>query len=236
MPSPSELNWTIMDKSKFDHNKQAIYIWYPHSHFAIAPFALVAGDMGNSIWKRPIAQCSAPPFFDIPAIRQIALSFGLVRSDYDNLKGTLKQGTSLLIIPGGAREVPLAEHGKMKLVDGRKGFLKLAQDFGLPIIPIFAFGENEFFKRPTKENSDFLQSILKAAGGGFQLPTFSSISSWYNRTIDPLTIVIGQPFRIDASNLDASANSWKEHINKIYKKYRTENYAPEIEWISKSSS
>ncbi len=236
MPSTTDIGWTIMDKSKFNHNKQAIYVWYPHSHFAIAPFALVAGNMADNIWKRPIAQCSAPPFFDIPAIRQIALAFGLVRSDYDNLKGTLKQGTSLLIIPGGAREVPLAEHGKIKLVDGRKGFLRLAQEFGLPLIPIFAFGENEFFERPEKENSNFAQTIMKTVGGGLQPPSTSSMLNWLNRPIDPVQVIIGQPFKVDSSDLESSTDAWKTHVNKIYKKYHPSNYADEIEWISKSSS
>lgn len=234
VPDPG---WTIKDNSKFDHNQQAIYIWYPHSHFAIAPFAFVAGDMGHSIWKRPIAQCSAPPFFDIPAIRQVSLGFGLVRSDYDNLKGTLKQGTSLLIIPGGAREVPLAEPGHMKLVDGRQGFLRLAQEMGLPLIPIFAFGENEFFERPKKENSDYLQKLMKACGGGFQPPALSSIQKWFTQDdIPPLNVVIGRPFKIDSSNLlNVAADKWKQHANTIYKKYRPDNYHHEIEWVSKTS-
>ena len=237
MPELKDINWTINDISKFDHNQQAIYIWYPHSHFAIAPFAIVAGDMGHSIWKRPIAQCSASPFFDIPAIRQVSLGFGLVRSDYDNLKGTLKQGTSLLIIPGGAREVTLAQSGQMKLVDGRSGFIRLAQEMGLPLIPIFAFGENEFFQRPQKENSGIVQSIFKSSGGGFQPPTMSSIRDWFTQeNIPPLNVVIGHPFKLDASNtIDTIANKWKDHVNAIYKKYRPDNYGNEIEWTSKTS-
>ncbi len=235
MPDINDINWKITDKSRFDHNQQAIYIWYPHSHFAITPFALVAGDMGHSIWKRPIAQCSAPPFFDIPAIRQLSLSFGLVRSDYDNLKGTLKQGTSLLIIPGGAREVPLAEHGKMKLVDGRQGFLKLAQEMGVPLIPIFAFGENEFFDRPSKENNDLFQTIMKSAGGGFQPPSMSSILNWYKKDSHPINVVIGPAFKTDANDIKSSATKWKKHIDAVYKKYRPDNYGSVIEWIPKSS-
>jgi hypothetical protein len=235
MPDLSDINWEITDKSRFDHNQQAIYIWYPHSHFAITPFALVAGDMGHSIWKRPIAQCSAPPFFDIPAIRQISLGFGLVRSDYDNLKGTLKQGTSLLIIPGGAREVPLAEHGKMKLVDGRQGFLKLAQEMGIPLIPIFVFGENEFFNRPTDENNDLFQKIMKSAGGGFQPPSISSIIDWYKQDSHPIKVVIGSAFKTDANDIKSSTEKWKKHVDTVYKKYRPDNYGPVIEWIPKSS-
>ncbi len=236
LPDLKDIDWTITDNSKFDHNQQAIYIWYPHSHFALSAFAIVAGDMGHKIWKRPIAQCSAPPFFDLPAIRHIALAFGLVRSDYDNLKGTLKQGTSLLIIPGGAREVQLAERGHMKLIDGRQGFLRLAQEFGIPIIPVFAFGENEFFQRPVKEHSNIIQKLIKSTGGGMQFPAYSSIKDWFNRESIPLNVFIGPAFRTDGSSLDASANLWKKHVNKFYKKCsKSQNYQSEIEWISKSS-
>lgn len=236
IPDPKSINWNLKDKSKFDHHQQAIYIWYPHSHFAMGPFGFVAGDMGNSVWKRPVALCSAPPFFDIPAIRQISLGFGSVRSDYDNMKGTLKQGTSLLIIPGGAREVTLAEPGKMKLLDDRKGFLRLAEEFGLPLIPIFCFGENEFFKRPESENVNIAHTVLKTFGGGFQPPTWSSIKEWFRRPEQPLNVFVGTPFKIDGlANSSTISDKWKKHVNQLYKKYRPANYANEIEWVPKSS-
>ncbi len=225
MPSSlKDLKWKIKDRSGFDHSRQAIYIWYPHSHFAITPFALIAGGLGDSVWKRSTMLCVAPPFFDLPAIRHISLGFGLVRSDYDSMKGSLKQGTSIVILPGGAKEVSLASGNKIRLVDGRKGFLRLAKELNLPLIPIIANGENAFFERDSIESSGSLHKIMKTMGGGLQAPSWSSMRAWFNRPVDPVTMKIGRPFIIEPDwSIEVSMKKWKNHIN---------NCDSSIEWIS----
>ncbi len=225
MPSSlKELGWKIKDRSGFDHSRQAIYIWYPHSHFAITPFALIAGGLGDSTWKRSTMLCVAPPFFDLPAIRHISLGFGLVRSDYDSMKGSLKQGTSIVILPGGAKEVGLASGNKIRLVDGRKGFLRLAKELNLPLIPIIAHGENAFFERDSVESSGSLHKVMKSMGGGLQAPSWSSMKAWFNRPVDPVTMKIGRPFIIEPDwSIEVSMKKWKNHVNA---------FDSSIEWVS----
>ena len=224
MPSSTkELDWKIKDRSGFDHNRQAIYIWYPHSHFAITPFALIAGGMGDSTWKRSTMLCVAPPFFDLPAIRHIALGFGLVRSDYESMKGSLKQGTSIVILPGGAKEVSLAAGNRIRLVDGRKGFLRLAKELNLPIIPVIAYGENSFFERDSIESSGPIHTLMKAMGGGLQAPSWASMKSWFNRPVDPVTVKMWKPFIIEQDwSIEVSMKKWKNHINECDSK---------VEWV-----
>lgn len=233
MPSsPKNLGWKLKDRSGFDHSRQAIYIWYPHSHFAITPFALIAGGMGDSVWKRSTMLCVAPPFFDLPAIRHIALGFGLVRSDYDSMKGSLKQGTSITILPGGAKEVALASKNRIRLIDGRKGFLRLAKEMNLPIIPIIAYGENAFFERDSVESSGPLHTLMRSMNGGLQAPSWSSMKAWFNRPVDPVTISIGKPFMVEPdASIDASMKKWKEHVNKFYIETKHPKYDANIEWV-----
>ena len=225
MPSTiKDLGWKIKDRSGFDHSRQAIYIWYPHSHFAITPFALIAGGMGDSVWKRSTMLCVAPPFFDLPAIRHISLGFGLVRSDYDSMKGSLKQGTSIVILPGGAKEVSLATGSQIRLVDGRKGFLRLAKELNLPIIPVIAYGENAFFERDSVESTGSLHTLMKAMGGGLQAPSWASMKAWFNRPVDPVTVKIWKPFIMEPDwSIETSMKKWKKHIYECDSK---------IEWVS----
>ncbi len=238
IPSMKDLEWTIKDNSGFDHNRQAIYIWYPHSHFATVPFALLSGKMAPNTFKRPTSICVAPPLLDIPAVRQISLSFGTVRSDYDNMKMSLKQGTSMLILPGGAREVQLARVNEMNLVDGRKGFLRLAQDTGLPLVPIFCFGENEFFGNVEKESNSLVHKLFKSMKGGFQLPSMSAFKNWIvNTPNSPVNIFIGKPLMVGGERtLDELQKQWKKHINRFYKSVRPKEYSALINWKSISST
>lgn len=231
-PSLQSLDWTIKDHSHFDHSRQAIYVWLPHSHFALVPFATIAGGLGSKVWQRPTLLCTAPPFFDIPAVRQISMSFGLVRSDYDNMKGALKQGTSLVVIPGGVREVTHSAAKTMKLVKGRKGFIRLALDAGVPIIPVFSFGEHEFFQRPDEESSTWYHTLLKAMGGGMQMPSWDSVKTWFSRPIDPVQIHIGRPFNYDpGSKAEDLVAGWQHHVEQFYRRVRPADYAPRIEWV-----
>lgn len=232
-PSLETLGWKIKDYSGFDHNRQAIYVWLPHSHFGIVPFTVIAGGLGEHIWRRPTLLCTAPPFFDLPAIRQVSMSFGLVRSDYDNMKGALKQGTSLVVLPGGVREVVHSKANTMTLIKGRKGFIKLALDTGLPIIPVMAFGENEFFERPEKEADGWLHAAARTLGGGIQPPNMESIKSWFKRPIDPVTIHIGRPFECDPglTATDKQIQSWEHHVDLLYKRIRPSSYTSKINWV-----
>jgi hypothetical protein len=231
-PSLESLNWTIKDHSHFDHNRQAIYVWLPHSHFALVPFATIAGGLGSKVWQRPTLLCTAPPFFDIPALRQISMGFGLVRSDYDSMKGSLKQGTSLVVIPGGVREVTHSAAKTIKLVKGRKGFIRLALDAGVPIIPIFSFGENEWFERPADESSAWYHKVLKAMGGGMQFPSWDSVKAWFQKPLEAAHIHIGRPFNYDpGSKAEDLVGLWERHVGQFYKKVRPADYARQIEWV-----
>ncbi len=234
VPSMKELQWTIKDKSGFDHSRQAIYIWYPHSHFATVPFALLAGNMAPDIFKRPTSICAAPPLLDIPAIRQLSLNIGAVRSDYNNMSSCLKQGTSILILPGGAREVLLTRLNEVNLIDGRKGFLKLAQDTGLPLVPIFCFGENEFFGNAQEESKLLIHRVLKKMGGGFQVPSWKSFKEWINKSShNPVNIHIGKPLVAGGDkSVEDLQKQWKTHINRFYKSVRPKSYSARINWIS----
>jgi len=233
VPSADTIGYNINDTSGFNHNRQAIYIWYPHSHFGMIPFNLIVQGMGSSIWKRPTTICAAPPFFGIPALHEISLSFGLVKNDYTSMKESLKGGPSMVIIPGGTKEVHLAKSGSMLLVDGRKGFLRLAQEFGLPIIPVFAFGENEFFEGRSAESSNIMHKLLKRAGGSFQCPSMKSILNWLQMEgACDAKIHLGSPFNCPAeASISELQGAWKSHVTTFYDGCRPAHYEA-IEWIT----
>jgi 1-acyl-sn-glycerol-3-phosphate acyltransferase len=70
--------------------------------------------------------------------------FGTVRASHDNAKAAFEKGAAVLVYPGGDYETfrPSWESDQIDF-GGRKGFIKLALEAGVPIIPIVAIGGQE---------------------------------------------------------------------------------------------
>src|SRR4051795_179895 len=80
---------------------------------------------------------SAPP---LGALRK----FGTVAANHDNARLALDSGAALLVYPGGDYEVfrPFWERNKVDF-GGRKGYVRLAREAGVPIVPIASVGGQE---------------------------------------------------------------------------------------------
>jgi 1-acyl-sn-glycerol-3-phosphate acyltransferase len=70
--------------------------------------------------------------------------FGTVAASSENARRALDSGAALLVYPGGDYEVhrPSWESGKVDF-GGRKGFIKLALDRDVPIVPVVSIGGQE---------------------------------------------------------------------------------------------
>jgi 1-acyl-sn-glycerol-3-phosphate acyltransferase len=70
--------------------------------------------------------------------------FGTVAASPENARKALESGAALLVYPGGDYEVhrPLWERNKVDF-GGRKGFIRLALEHGVPIVPVVSIGGQE---------------------------------------------------------------------------------------------
>jgi 1-acyl-sn-glycerol-3-phosphate acyltransferase len=70
--------------------------------------------------------------------------YGTVAASHDNAEEALESGAVLLVYPGGDVEVhrPSWEGGKIKFA-GRKGWIRLALDKGVPLVPVVSVGGQE---------------------------------------------------------------------------------------------
>jgi 1-acyl-sn-glycerol-3-phosphate acyltransferase len=70
--------------------------------------------------------------------------FGTVAANHENARLALESGAALLIYPGGDYEVfrPSWERHKVDF-DGRMGYVKLAREAGVPIVPVSSVGGQE---------------------------------------------------------------------------------------------
>ena len=105
--------------------------------------------------KRSLSALVHPFGFFFPPINFLIRNIGVVPSSYFHAYESLKKGVPLLVFPGGDYEAcrPIWQH---ELVDfnGRKGFLKIARQANVPIVPMGIQGSHVTV--PILWRSDFL--------------------------------------------------------------------------------
>ena len=84
--------------------------------------------------------------FRIPGWRDLLQLFGTVEGTPENCRALMRAGQSILVFPGGGREVFKHKGEKYCLLWGdRMGFARLAIEHGYPIVPFAAVGAEECF-------------------------------------------------------------------------------------------
>jgi 1-acyl-sn-glycerol-3-phosphate acyltransferase len=93
--------------------------------------------------ERPFYQLAHNLVVSMPGLGSLR-KFGTVAANHENARLALESGGALLVYPGGDYEVfrPSWERHKVDF-GGRKGYVKLARDAGVPIVPIASVGGQE---------------------------------------------------------------------------------------------
>jgi len=88
-------------------------------------------------FDRPLAGFAHPFAFRVPGLATLVRGFGCVPSSYESARATLAQGVPLLVFPGGDHEAtrPIWQANRVDFA-GRKGFLRIAREANVPIIPM----------------------------------------------------------------------------------------------------
>ncbi|MDX2228780.1 MAG: lysophospholipid acyltransferase family protein [Leptolyngbyaceae cyanobacterium bins.349] len=97
--------------------------------------------------ERPAYGLMHPAVWKVaPAIAEIAAQVGAIPAHPKMAIAALQQEASILVYPGGARDVfrPHALRHKICL-GGNQGFVKLALEFEVPIIPLISHGAHDTF-------------------------------------------------------------------------------------------
>jgi len=142
----------------------------------------------------------ASVLFQIPLLRELVLWLGCVDAARATAVYNLKKGRSVLIFVGGEKEQLLTENGKHIIyLKKRFGFLRLAIQHGLKVVPMYSFGEESAFKVLShpwiKAVQNFLQNNLAlgipVAWGQYGLPI--------PFTTKPVRIEMGTPVQYKPS-------------------------------------
>lgn len=139
---PSEL-------ANAEKQADAQFIFATFTHGCGAEYRILMDGMLQDVLPNiyhKIRVLTASVLFYIPLVREVALWTGCVDAGRKSAKLNLEKGNSLLILPGGEQEQLLTEYGKeIVYLKRRKGFIKLALQHKVPVVPVYVFGASDLF-------------------------------------------------------------------------------------------
>ncbi len=94
--------------------------------------------------ERQFHQLAHDLLFKVPGVRALVQRFGTIPASPANMKRALDRGAALLVYPGGDHEAyrPSWRSGEIGF-GGRTGFVKLALERNIPIVPVVSIGGQE---------------------------------------------------------------------------------------------
>ncbi len=94
--------------------------------------------------ERRFHQLAHDLVFKLVGLRTLIQRYGTVPASPQNMKTALDRGSALLVYPGGDEETyrPSWESGRIDFA-GRTGFIRLALEHDVPIVPVVAIGGQE---------------------------------------------------------------------------------------------
>jgi len=130
--------------------------------------------------RRILAHGLADHFhFRVPGWRDFLAGFGAVDGTRENCAALMREGESILVYPGGAREVFKRKSEKYQLLwKQRTGFARLAIEYGYPIVPFAAVGAEECY------------DIVLDAGDVLSVPIIGDILKRYAPRADVIPPVV----------------------------------------------
>ena len=161
-----------------------------------------------------------------PALRWLP-RFGTVAASHDNARLALESGAAVLVYPGGDYEV-YRPSWQRHVVDfgGRKGFVRLARETGVPIIPVASVGgqETALFLGRGQGLARLLKLDrilrLKSLPISVALPWGLNVTDWLGHIPLPAKIVIEvqEPIEVtddDQAVYDAVIASLQAGVNQL---------------------
>lgn len=94
--------------------------------------------------ERPFYQLAHDTVISAPGLGRVLRKFGAVAANHKNARLALESGAALLVYPGGDYELfrPSWQRHEVDF-NGRMGYVRLAREVGVPIVPVASVGGQE---------------------------------------------------------------------------------------------
>lgn len=84
----------------------------------------------------------------IPFYRDFCLALGGTDCRSSTIRNVIHHGCSSVVVPGGAEESLLSRNHQNTILVKHRGFIRIAIQEGLAIVPMYSFGENNLWTIP----------------------------------------------------------------------------------------
>mmetsp|Transcript_54777 Transcript_54777/g.94465 ORF Transcript_54777/g.94465 Transcript_54777/m.94465 type:complete len:251 (+) Transcript_54777:3-755(+) len=191
----------------------------PHGAYAFSGILFVGPQLrlglSPELKNHPVFYGVASVLFYVPLIREIVLFIGCREVTQDNVSKIVKNKFSVAMIPGGIYEQVQTRHDQERCYVMKKlGFIRLAIQLGVDIVPMYGFGENQLFTIHSFGQA-FRLALLKKLRVG--LPLVSGRFGLVPHAIE-IVHVYGRPIKVG----EACAKPTDAQVEEVYKKYVAE--------------
>ena len=154
---------------------------HPHGY---SPFFLLYHFTHPLLQHIYLAQSSFGSFFPTPGFA-VMLKGKILHAGKRDVIAALQDGHPVALVPGGIKEMAVAKPGSstIYLVRNHTGFIKIAFELGLPLVPCYVFGLQDHYEPLFEALRHFIHLM------GNPLPAWKR-SSWFS--ISSNVMVIGQ--------------------------------------------
>jgi len=145
---------TLRSTCPLDPDKNYLMIYHPHGIITtgvILNFGTNAADFHEHF---PGIRCTGTSLnfqFMLPLYREYVLALGFCSCSKQSIEHLLTSnglGNAVVLTVGGASEALDAHPGSFTLtLKHRKGFVRIAMRHGIPLVPMFGFGENDLYNQ-----------------------------------------------------------------------------------------
>ncbi|KAJ7529282.1 hypothetical protein O6H91_15G042200 [Diphasiastrum complanatum] len=143
-PQHFPIKFILEDEAAFDPNRAYVFAAEPHS---VLPLGIMS--MCNHAGCLPLTKIKAlasSVVFYTPIIRHIWTWFGIVPASRKGFAKLLEQGYSCVVVPGGVQECLYMQQGhEVVFLKQRFGFVRIALEAGVPLVPVFCFGQTSAY-------------------------------------------------------------------------------------------
>jgi 2-acylglycerol O-acyltransferase 2 len=205
----------------------ALFAIEPHD---VMPFGLFAlSDFLGYFPGHKMVGCLASVCFQIPMMRHMYAWLDAASVDKANVEKLISEGKSPTLCPGGIQEVTYLKSSKecILYLKSRKGMIKLAMKYGVPIVPVLSFGQRNAWKCWVPQQK-WIHSFGRQVGflpmiffGLFGLPLAQPKPC-------PIDVIVGLPISMpkletpSEEEIDARHKLFLEAIERMYTSYQDE--------------
>ena len=172
---------------------------------AVFPMAAIRQATGRRVWA-----LGEHIWWKLPFVRTFVSRVGTVDGTREHALELLRSGELVLVMPGGMREALKPVELRYRLLWGdRLGFVRVAHEAGVPIVPIAAIGADELVELV----GDAYERGRRWLGGALPLPRPKWGLPWVHPT--PLSYELGEPIEVRAYPDENDEHLWRRVRDEV---------------------